>query len=85
MRLPDGTLAGSALTMDLAIRNAVRFFGITLTEAARMATETPAAALNLDRKGKIAVGYDADFTLLDPDGNVLETIVAGEIVHERRD
>ncbi len=83
VRLPDGTLAGSALTMDEAVRNAIRFLGISLAQAVRMAAETPAAALNLDGKGKIAVGCDADFVLLDEEGTVLETIVAGEMVYER--
>jgi N-acetylglucosamine-6-phosphate deacetylase len=46
-----------------------------------MAAETPAAALNLDGKGKIAAGCDADFVLLDAEGTVLETIVAGEVVY----
>jgi N-acetylglucosamine-6-phosphate deacetylase len=83
VRLPDGTLAGSALTMDEAVRNAVRFLVVSLAQAVRMAAETPAAALNLDGKGKIAAGYDADFVLLDAEGTVLETIVAGETVYER--
>jgi N-acetylglucosamine-6-phosphate deacetylase len=83
VRLPDGTLAGSALTMDEAVRNAVRFLVVSLAQAVRMAAETPAAALNLDGEGKIAVGCDADFVLLDAEGTVLETIVAGETVYER--
>jgi N-acetylglucosamine-6-phosphate deacetylase len=83
VRLPDGTLAGSALTMDEAVRNAIRFLVVSLAQAVRMAAETPAAALNLDGKGKIAVGCDADFVLLDSEGTVLETIVAGETVYER--
>jgi N-acetylglucosamine-6-phosphate deacetylase len=82
VRLPDGTLAGSALTMDEAVRNAVRFLGISPAKAVRMAAETPAAALNLDGKGQIAVGCDADFVLLDAEGTVLETIVAGETLYE---
>jgi N-acetylglucosamine-6-phosphate deacetylase len=85
VRLPDGTLAGSALTMDEAVRNAVRFLGISLAQAVRMASETPSAAVNLDGKGKIAVGCDADFVLLDAQGSVLETIVAGETVYEWRE
>jgi N-acetylglucosamine-6-phosphate deacetylase len=83
VRLPDGTLAGSALTMDEAVRNAIRFLSVSLTQAVRMAAETPAAALNLDGKGKIAVGCDADFVLLAKEGTVLETTVAGEMVYER--
>ena len=83
VRLPDGTLAGSTLTMDEAVRNTVRFLGVSLAQAVRMAAETPAAALNLDGKGKIAVGCDADLVLLDEEGTVLETIVSGERVYER--
>lgn len=71
--------------MDEAVRNAAEFLGVSLTEAVRMASEVPAAALNLDGKGKIAVGYDADFVLLDEQGTVLETIVAGETVYGRED
>jgi N-acetylglucosamine-6-phosphate deacetylase len=83
VRLPDGTLAGSALTMDEAVRNAVEFLSVSLAQAVCMATETPAAALDLDDKGKITAGSDADLVLLDAEGTVLETIVAGETVYER--
>jgi N-acetylglucosamine-6-phosphate deacetylase len=83
VRLPDGTLAGSVLTMDEAVRNAVRFLGISLAQAARMAAETPAAAMRLESKGRIAVGCDADFVLLDEGGTVLQTIVSGDMVYER--
>jgi N-acetylglucosamine-6-phosphate deacetylase len=82
VRLPDGTLAGSALTMDEAVRNAVRFLDVSLSQAARMASEVPAAALDLDHKGRIAVGCDADFVVLDAQGTVVETIVAGETVYK---
>ncbi len=85
VRLPDGTLAGSALTMDGAVRNAVRFLGIPLAEAVRMASETPAAALNLEHGGRISVGCRADFVLLDRRGTVLETIVAGDTVYQNRE
>ncbi len=84
VRLPDGTLAGSALTMDEAVRNAVRFLGVSLAQAVRMAAETPAAAMILDGKGRIAVGCDADFVLLDEEGTVLQTIVSGRTVYERK-
>ena len=85
VRLPDGTLAGSALAMDEAVRNAADFLGISLTEAVRMASEVPASALNLEGKGRIAAGCDADFVLLDARGTVLETIVAGETVYGREE
>ncbi len=83
VRLADGTLAGSALTMDAAVRNAVRFFDAPMHDAARMASETPAEILGLREKGRITPGADADFTVLDPEGFVQETIVAGETVYRR--
>jgi N-acetylglucosamine-6-phosphate deacetylase len=85
VRLPDGTLAGSALTMDEAVRNAAEFLGVSLTEAVRMASEVPASALNLEDKGRIAAGCDADFVLLDALGTVLETIVGGKTVYDREE
>jgi hypothetical protein len=45
--LSDGTLAGSTLTMDQAVRNAVRSLGISLEDGVRMASETPAEILGL--------------------------------------
>ena len=85
VRLPDGTLAGSALTMDEAVKNAAEFLGVSLTEAVLMASEVPASALNLEGKGRIAAGCDADFVLLDAQGTVLETIVAGQTVYGREE
>ncbi len=83
VRLPDGTLAGSALTMDQAARNAVRFLGISLEDTVRMVSETPAKILGLSAKGRIAQGADADLVILGTEGVVEETIVAGEPVYRR--
>lgn len=83
VRLPDGTLAGSALTMDAAVRNAVEMLGIPLHEAVRMATETPAKVLGIGEKGRIVSGADADLVVLGPDGHVEETLVAGKPFYER--
>lgn len=83
VRLPDGTLAGSALTMDRAVRNALEFFCTSLEEAVRMATETPAKMLGLTNRGRITAGAEADLTLLARDGTVQETLVAGETVYRR--
>lgn len=79
--LPDGTLAGSSLTMDGAVRNAVKFLGIPLQKAVRMASETPAEILSLSEKGRLEPGADADLVVLDWKGFVQETIVAGETVY----
>ena len=81
VRLPDGTLAGSALTMDQAVRNVVELLRIPLQEAVSMATQTPAEILGMPGKGRIVSGADADLVLLTPDGAVYETIVGGEAVY----
>lgn len=77
-----GVLAGSGLTMDQAVRNAVEFLGLDLCDAVQMASYAPAKVLGLeDRKGKVKPGYDADLVLLDPKTlRPLWTCVAGREV-----
>ncbi len=79
-RLADGTLAGSILTMDQAVRNAVRFTGCLPAEAFRMASTTPAQVLGLEDKGKIFIGADADLVVLDEALVVTHTFVQGNPV-----
>jgi N-acetylglucosamine-6-phosphate deacetylase len=65
-RLADGTLAGSVLTMDHAVRNMVELAGLPIETVLPLATSTPARILGLDnRKGRIAPGLDADLVILD--------------------
>ncbi len=73
-----GTLAGSALDMASALRNAVRMLGLDLADASRMASRNPAEFLGLDHElGRIARGCFADLVLLDDDLQVLDTWVRG--------
>jgi N-acetylglucosamine-6-phosphate deacetylase len=81
VRTPEGSLAGSVLTMDAALRNASRLLHIPLHEALRMTTSTPAAVLGLPAKGKITPGADADLVVLSAEGEVWETLVAGRTVY----
>lgn len=80
-RLADGTLAGSTLTLDQAVRNMVRCCAVPVGEAVAMASETPAKVVGVaDRKGKLQAGYDADFLILDHELNVQATYIGGRIV-----
>jgi N-acetylglucosamine-6-phosphate deacetylase len=76
----QGVLAGSALDMASAVRNAVAMLHIPLVEALRMASTYPAAFLGLERShGHIAAGYVADLVLLDDDVNVRATWIGGTL------
>ena len=76
-RLPDGTLAGSSLTMDAAVRNVVREAGVSLEDALRAATSTPAALLGLADRGRIAIGARADLVALDPTELTVRSVWSG--------
>ena len=75
--LEDGTLAGSVLTMDGALRMLVHETGLTVVEAARMCATTQADALGLDSHGRITRGSVADLVVLDARLQVRQTFVAG--------
>ena len=77
--LEDGTLAGSVLTMDGAFRMLVSL-GLTLPEASRMCSGTPADALRLVGVGAIAAGNHADLVVMSRDGRVKQTYVAGRLM-----
>ncbi len=81
-RLADGTLAGSVLSLDQALRNLIAFTGCSLSEALATVTTTPARLLGLaHERGRIAPGYVADLVLLTPDLHVQTTVVAGEVAY----
>ena len=78
VRNAAGALAGSALDMASAVRNAVRLLGINMDEACRMAAQYPAEFLGLGAThGRIAPGYRADLVWLDQDAQVRATWIAG--------
>lgn len=81
-RLDDGTLAGSLLSLDAAVRNAVAFTGCSLHEAISCVTSVPADLLALDQsRGRIAEGCVADMVLLTPELQTAATIIGGEVVY----
>ncbi|AWX57734.1 N-acetylglucosamine-6-phosphate deacetylase [Brevibacillus brevis] len=85
-KLADGTLAGSILTLNRAVGNMVTLSGVSLPDAVEMASLTPASILGIgERKGRLAVGYDADITVLNSQFDVTMTFVAGkEVYHQSK-
>jgi len=75
--MANGKLAGSVLTMDRAVRNLARFAEWDLPQAVAAASQNPARAARIANKGVLAVGADADFVVLTPEGEVLRTFVGG--------
>jgi N-acetylglucosamine-6-phosphate deacetylase len=74
----NGSLAGSVLTMDRAVRNVTEFSNWSLRDAVQAATLNPARAVGLSaHHGILTKGALADFTVLSPAGAVLKTIVRG--------
>jgi N-acetylglucosamine-6-phosphate deacetylase len=75
-RLDDGTLAGSVLTMDAAVRNLVDL-GVSLPDAVAAATAVPARAVQRPDMGRLAVGTTADVAIISNDLFVERTLIAG--------
>jgi N-acetylglucosamine-6-phosphate deacetylase len=83
VRLEDGTLAGSAATMDGMVRRMTAIPGMNLLQAIEMATEVPASVLGEQRLGRIAVGACADLVVLDAGMRVRLTMVGGKVRFRR--
>ncbi|GIV66968.1 MAG: N-acetylglucosamine-6-phosphate deacetylase [Chloroflexota bacterium] len=82
--LLDGTLAGSGLTLEQALKNFAKAAGVPLEEAILSASLYPARAIGIaHQKGSLEPGKDADLFLMDEDGNILFTMVEGKIVYRR--
>ncbi len=82
MRAADGTIAGSALRIDQAVRNYMSYAEISFAQAVMAATHAPAKLLGLESEmGRIAPGHRADLSFWDEDYTILGTMVGGEIVY----
>lgn len=82
-RFPDGTIAGSALTMDAAVRNFRRHTDLPLYEVVNMASLYPARSIGMEgRVGSLEPGKAADIIVTDSDFNVRMTFVGGERVYD---
>ena len=83
-RYPDGTIAGSTLTMDTALRNFARNTDLSPWQLVNLATLHPARAIGIDnRKGALLPGRDADITIADYNFNIQQVFVGGVLVYER--
>lgn len=84
--LEDGTLAGSTLTLNMAVKNMVETANARITDAVRMASLNGSKVINMEnRKGILAAGKDADIVILDEDYSIDMTIIGGSIVYQRRE
>ncbi|MFN4112170.1 MAG: amidohydrolase family protein, partial [Ignavibacteria bacterium] len=82
--LEDGTLAGSTLTMDEAVKVMYEKVQVPLTDAVRMASLNGAKVLGIQRqKGILAAGMDADIVIMDKNFDVLVTIKEGKVKHSK--
>jgi N-acetylglucosamine-6-phosphate deacetylase len=77
IRLADGTLAGSTLTMDEALRNLVSI-GLPLEDASRRVSEYPAQYLRLEDRGQVVSEAWADLVVMSPSLELLNVVVEGE-------
>jgi N-acetylglucosamine-6-phosphate deacetylase len=81
--LDDGTVAGSALTMDRAFRTLVSRIGLSLVDAATICATTAARELGLVGHGVLRPGAVADLVILDANFTVVQTYIGGQLVHAR--
>ena len=81
-RFPDGTIAGSSLTLDRAVRNFREHTGVPLWDAVRMASLNAAESIGVgDRKGSPEPGKDADIVIADADFHIRAAYVEGREVY----
>ncbi len=82
-RLMDGTLAGSVLTLNMAVSNMLKYTELEIFEAVALASLNPAKLIHIDdKKGSIEIGKDADLVIFDDDFKVDLTILEGKIIHQ---
>ena len=79
VRLPDGTLAGSTLTMDQALRNLVGL-GLDLADASRRVSTNAADYLGETQRGRLAGGCYADLVVLDRELKIKAVYIEGEVL-----
>ena len=78
-RLIDGTLAGSIVSMNVAVRNAYQHLDLTLNEAVNLASYNVAQSINEDKLGEIKVGNYADIIFFNDNIDILNTMIKGQM------
>ena len=78
-RLIDGTLAGSIVSMNVAVKNAYEHLELTLNEAVNLASYNPAQSLNEPLLGEIKVGNYADIIFFDDNIQIQQTMIKGQL------
>lgn len=85
-RIANGSLAGSTLMMDQALRNTMEFTGLDFAQVIQMATRVPAEAMGIaDQYGTVHTGFAADLTFFDRDYQVVSTMVTGDFKYQDKD
>ncbi|ACU03000.1 N-acetylglucosamine-6-phosphate deacetylase [Pedobacter heparinus] len=84
-KLPDrSSFAGSVATADRLVRNMINMANVSIEEAVRMITKTPARIMGIeDIKGSLTPGKDADVVIFDQQINIQYTIVGGRVIYSR--
>lgn len=80
-KLKDGTLAGSILPLDQALRNVIAYTGASIKQVLPALGSNQARLLKLDNFGSIKPGHTADLTFVDQDGQLKMTVIGGEILY----
>ena len=81
-RLADGTIAGSVLKLNNAVKNVLAHTTLSVNEVFKMASLNPATAIGVaDRIGSLEEGKDADIIIVDSDINVQRTIKKGRTIY----
>lgn len=81
--LEDGTIAGSVLKLNNAVKNVYNNTDMPLWSVVNAASLNPAKAIGVDdRKGSLDAGKDADIIITDSDFNIMKTIIGGEVKYE---
>jgi N-acetylglucosamine-6-phosphate deacetylase len=85
-KLPDrSSFAGSVATADRLVRTMIKLADVSLTDAIKMITSTPARIMGLsDKKGTLTAGKDADIVIFDADINIEMTLIKGRIVYKKQ-